>query len=332
VGKWFKVALVGLIAAAAVVLASAVYTPASGDAYNSAQTIEAKALTEHECVVTEWHFVINQVDNCWFNAPWSIEVTFGNGKVVEVGRDWFCNGKMAHYRTTLNLDSTVVSATADIYSNWSGEFNLSHGPCPPSTKTPTPTLTPTATATATPTDTATPTPTDTPVPTPTETYTPTPTDTATPTETPVPPTDTPEPTATNTPEPTATEVPPTDTPEPTATLTPTPVDTATPVPTDTATPLPTDTATATPWHREHTPTPEATSTIAPEPTATATVPPARLEPLVPPAPPAVVLPSSGDGSLPLDRGEAAVSLVMATFCVLLATLIVAAFRRTFRKK
>jgi hypothetical protein len=36
---------------------------------------------------------------------------------------------VAHYETKTNLDSTVKSATATIYSGWSGQFNLSHGPC-----------------------------------------------------------------------------------------------------------------------------------------------------------------------------------------------------------
>ncbi|MBA2767798.1 MAG: hypothetical protein H0U35_01445, partial [Sporichthyaceae bacterium] len=35
----------------------------------------------------------------------------------------------AHYATTANLTSTVTSATTDIYAGWSGQFNLSHGPC-----------------------------------------------------------------------------------------------------------------------------------------------------------------------------------------------------------
>ncbi len=39
--------------------------------------------------------------------------------------------------TTSNLDSTVTGATAVIYSDWDGTFNLSHGPCgPPETTVP----------------------------------------------------------------------------------------------------------------------------------------------------------------------------------------------------
>ena len=331
-GKWFKVAIVGLIAAAAVVLASAVYTPASAvgvggggggggkthtptataTATSTPQTyqvIEAKALTEHECDCHEWHFVINKVKegpqgDRYKYVPSHIHVTWANGDTERVDVDEkYADGnwRVGHYTVDHNLNFTVTSATAEIYGEWDGQFNLSHGPCPPSTKTPTPTLTPTATATTVPTDTPTATPTD---------------------------TATPEPTATDTPEPTATEVPPTDTAVPTATLTPTPEDTDTPVPTDTATPLPTDTATATPWHREHTPTPEATSTVAPEPTATATIPQARLEPLVPPAPPAVVLPSAGEGlektdvPLGLAIGVAVCLVIMSGFITVIVACCV----------
>ncbi len=90
-------------------------------------TIFAKALTDHECNSTEWHFVINQVDT-ELNAPASITVTFSGGDVIEVPLDKFTGG-VAHYATTQNLDEMVVSASASIYDGWSGQFNLSHGPC-----------------------------------------------------------------------------------------------------------------------------------------------------------------------------------------------------------
>ncbi len=183
--------------------------------------ISAKALTSHECNATQWQFVITQIDT-EADAPASITVTFANGDVVTVALSSFTGGT-AHYITTSDLDSTVVSATAQIYDAWSGEFNLSDGPCP-GTATPTATETP-----VTPTDT--PTATNTPVtPTDTPTATETPlgsggTDTPTPTNTPVTPTHTPR--ATETPEtpthtPRATETPETEvnTSTPTATSTP----------------------------------------------------------------------------------------------------------------
>ena len=103
-------------------------------AHAQGQTITAKALTAHECDSTEWHFVINQM-NTEANAPTSITVEWANGASEVVPLAMF-TGKVAHYVTTSNLDSTVVSATTEIYTGWTGQFNLSHGPCGP---TPTPT-------------------------------------------------------------------------------------------------------------------------------------------------------------------------------------------------
>lgn len=91
------------------------------------QQIAAKALTGHECNANEWHFVINQVDK-ESDAPASIHVTWANGNSLDVNRTAFTGG-VAHYTTTANLGSTVTSATAEIYATWSGQFNLSHGPC-----------------------------------------------------------------------------------------------------------------------------------------------------------------------------------------------------------
>jgi hypothetical protein len=105
------------------------------------KSITAKALTDHECNSTEWHFVINQIDD-EANAPDSITVVWANGNSEVVPRDKFTGG-VAHYLTTSNLDSTVVSATAQIYTGWSGQFNLSHGPCGPTpSESPTPSETP----------------------------------------------------------------------------------------------------------------------------------------------------------------------------------------------
>jgi outer membrane biosynthesis protein TonB len=172
---------------AAVVGLAAVFLLMSGGSGGSiayatqAKTITAKALTDHECNSTEWHFVITQVEP-EANAPASIEVEWANGNTETVPLDKF-TGKTAHYRTTSNLNSTVVSATAVIYNGWSGQFNLSHGPCgtpsPTPTKPPTQTPTPTPSPTKSETETPTPTPTPTPSPTKSETHTPTPTPTPT---------------------------------------------------------------------------------------------------------------------------------------------------------
>ena len=83
----------------------------------------------------------------------NITVTWANGDTEIVPLSKFTGG-VAHYVTTSNLDSTVVSATADIYAGWSGQFNLSHGPCGPS---PSPTPTPSVSQTETPTPSPTPT-------------------------------------------------------------------------------------------------------------------------------------------------------------------------------
>jgi hypothetical protein len=154
--------------------------------------IRAKALTNHQCDSTEWHFVINQIDSA-AKAPQSITVKWANGdkKVVPLSK---FKGGVAHFVTTSNLNRTVVSARAEIYSGWSGQFNLSHGPCggpkpttkPTETHTTKPTVTPTETHTTKPTVTPTETHTTKPTVTPTETHTTKPTVTPTETHTLVP--------------------------------------------------------------------------------------------------------------------------------------------------
>lgn len=132
-----------------VVLGVCVFVGASALPASAAKEISAKALTDHECNSDEWHFVINQID-MESDAPASIHVTWANGQEADVARGAFTGG-VAHYTTTANLDSTVTSATATIYDSWSGQFNLSHGPCnapPPSTTTPS-TTTPSTTTPST---------------------------------------------------------------------------------------------------------------------------------------------------------------------------------------
>lgn len=145
----------------------------------SAATISAKALTDHACNANEWHFVITQIDE-GEAKPSSISVTWANGDTQTVPLGEPIESAVAHYTTTANLDSTVTSATAEIYDGWGGEFDLSHGPCG-ETPTETSTATQTATATETPTETATMT--ETPTTTQTATTTATMTTTATTTAT-----------------------------------------------------------------------------------------------------------------------------------------------------
>jgi hypothetical protein len=94
------------------------------------------SLTDHDCDATEWHFVITQIGT---GAPANITVFWSDGTSTLVPLDKVTGGT-AHYVTTDNLDLTVVDATADLPAGWSGQFNVSHGPCGPS-PSPTPTFT-----------------------------------------------------------------------------------------------------------------------------------------------------------------------------------------------
>ena len=207
-----------LLVAAVVGLAALVFLMSGGaggslayaGGHGQGTTITAKALTDHECDSTEWHFVINQIDS-EAKAPQSITVKWANGNTEVVPLSKFTGG-VAHYATTSNLDSTVVSATATIYSWWKGQFNLSHGPCgapspsPTKTETQTPTPCPTKTETQTPTAKPTKTETQTPTPSPTKTETHTPKPTPSPTVSATESTATPTPTVSAT-ESTAAPVP-----------------------------------------------------------------------------------------------------------------------------
>jgi hypothetical protein len=119
------------ITAGVVLVAAAPSSASSGSAVlpsgGGTQVIEAHALDDHECNSTEWHFVITGIVD-GIEAPASIHVTWANGDSADVPLDTV-TGEVAHYSTTLNLDSTVTSATAVIDDAWDGQFNLSHGPC-----------------------------------------------------------------------------------------------------------------------------------------------------------------------------------------------------------
>jgi len=265
---------------------------------SEAKQIFAKALTSHECNSTEWHFVITQVDT-QANAPLSIHVKWANGNEADVSLDKFVGG-VAHYVTSSNLNSSVVEATAVIYSGWSGEFNLSHGPCPSSptptvTNTPTSTVIPTSTATNTPMVTATSTATLTSTPTSTSTSTPVNTSTSTPTATSTSIVSSPTPTSTaaevSTPTSTGTVVvqTPTETPTSTSTSVPTgtPVDAATPTntPVETATPTSTSTPVGTLTPTETvTPTPIVEVLALPTQIVPKTLPKAGGDPIFPTSP------------------------------------------------
>ena len=118
------------------------------------------------CVSGEWHLVINQIERSSL-APSSVDVTFSDGHTHTKSLSKF-TGKVAHYSIFDHLTDTLVTATADIYDGWPGQFVVSHSPCiPVCEEEPCDTSTPTPTPSATPTPTPSPTPTSTPTGTPT---------------------------------------------------------------------------------------------------------------------------------------------------------------------
>ncbi|MPZ50793.1 MAG: hypothetical protein GEU75_16090 [Dehalococcoidia bacterium] len=103
----------------------------------SAATISAKQSTfeEHQdgCldeggIISSWHFIINQITPA-SNAPASILVTWQNGDTQSVGLDRV-TGKVGHYTVAATAShSEILSATAQIYDGWRGQFNLSSVEC-----------------------------------------------------------------------------------------------------------------------------------------------------------------------------------------------------------
>lgn len=75
----------------------------------------------------EWHFVINQIDS-EENAPDSITAVFQNAGSVTIPLNDFTGGT-AHYTYFTTGPDTLVTATATIYEDWDGQFNLSHWKC-----------------------------------------------------------------------------------------------------------------------------------------------------------------------------------------------------------
>lgn len=93
----------------------------------SGKLIEA-SIASYDCDPSEWHFVITKINGGPVNAPSEIKVTWENGAQAEIPLTKFA-GKVAHYQTALHLDSSVTEATAVIYKEWNGNFNLGSGPC-----------------------------------------------------------------------------------------------------------------------------------------------------------------------------------------------------------
>ena len=292
------------------------------------QYIEAKGWGSCDPGATEWHLVINQIEDESL-APDHITVVWDNHSgqpnvwIEDVLLLKF-TGKTAHYTVSAVDRPDMVAAYTAIYGGWDGQFNLSSGPCwvPSPTATPSPTPEPTQTPTPEPTVTPTPEPTITPTPSPTPTPMPTEVPTLTPTATPTAtPTITPTPTATPTPTSTPTATP-TATPTPTTTVTPEPSPTPTSSPTITPTPSVTTTVTATP-------PPKSTETPPvhyPDYTPTATAPPVyyypapTVTPMTPYLPRA--LPNTGNGSMSWTSPNDLVWMALATGAGLVLALIV----------
>jgi hypothetical protein len=123
--------LIAVPALAAGVLFFGATTPPA--AYATGNTIEAKSLSGYSCNESEWHFVINGLDDT-SKAPASIKVTFTNNTSVDVALEKV-SGKVAHYTLKSHLTLKVKSATAVINTGYNN-FNLSHGPCNPAEQIP----------------------------------------------------------------------------------------------------------------------------------------------------------------------------------------------------
>lgn len=81
------------------------------------------------CDVTAWQFLISPLPDR-ASAPGSIHVAWANGQQRDIALGRF-EGGTARYGSPLFLDSKVTSATASIYADWTGAFQLSGGPCAP---------------------------------------------------------------------------------------------------------------------------------------------------------------------------------------------------------
>lgn len=90
------------------------------------KSISADPLTPATCNSNTWDITISQIDT-ETDVPHSIHVNWANQTIDDLTPTF--TGGTAHYMYSGNLDSTVTSATTDIYGAWAGEFRVSEGPC-----------------------------------------------------------------------------------------------------------------------------------------------------------------------------------------------------------
>jgi hypothetical protein len=78
--------------------------------------------------IVQWHFIINQIDAGAAFKPGFVHVVWDNGFEADVAlEDGLGGEKVGHYTADRDtVGSRVTDATAEIYCDWDGEFNLSH--------------------------------------------------------------------------------------------------------------------------------------------------------------------------------------------------------------
>lgn len=147
--RFVQRALLRTAAAATVLSLWAVAATAALAQTTATVSINQGSLSSHECSTAEFHFVITGLNNPGATPdnvpPVSISVTFqlpGGGQVTKnIPLDTITGG-VAHYTITIGpgLDqipagSLIVSVADAVVGvppggSFSGNFNLSHGPCP----------------------------------------------------------------------------------------------------------------------------------------------------------------------------------------------------------
>jgi hypothetical protein len=126
------VALGGLVAGLALL---SVVSAATISVKQASVDDQQGACLEGGGAITSAHFVINQITPA-SNAPAFITVTWTNGDTEDVPLDRV-TGKVAHYTVAGTATHTAIAdATADIYDEWSGQFNLSSVECGPGPEPP----------------------------------------------------------------------------------------------------------------------------------------------------------------------------------------------------
>ncbi len=124
-GRKIAIILIALLTAVGLGAATAVAQSDTKEIHVKQSTLEDPECEEES--PNEWHFIINQIDT-EESPPSSIFVEWDNGQNATVPLSKL-SGQTAHYSTTLHQDANVTDATAEIYDDWDGQFNLSHGPC-----------------------------------------------------------------------------------------------------------------------------------------------------------------------------------------------------------